>query len=99
MFDKSFEYWAVLAGMVLYVMTRDAEQESISRRIAKTLASAFLSYGLSPTIAPWTWGSELAAAVLTMAFGLIILDTMTVLLSDREFVKKIIRKRLGGDDK
>lgn len=100
MFGKSIEYWAVLGGMVLYVMSRDAETESVSRRIMKTAASAFLSYGLSPTIAPWTWDSEVVAAIAIMAFALIILDTMTALLMDRAFIKDLIRRRLGqkGDD-
>ena len=94
--NKPPEFWAVIIGMVLYVATRDAETESIPRRMAKTGASAFLAYGLSPTIAPYVRGSETIAAVGIMAAGLFVLDTMTALVSDREFIKEMIRRRLGG---
>ncbi|WP_217701812.1 hypothetical protein [Pseudooceanicola sp. HF7] len=62
----------------------------------KTAASAFLAYGLSPTIAPWTRDSEVLAALGVMALGLIALDTATGLISDREFIKEMIRRRIGG---
>ena len=96
--NKPIEFWAVLLGMVIYVASRDAEREPIPKRIAKTLASALLTIGLSPTIAPWVRGSELLAAVAVMAFSMIVLDVATALLGDREFIKSIIAKRLGGKD-
>lgn len=96
MFGKPLEYWAVLVGMVFYVMSRDAEREPLVRRAVKTTASAFLAYGLSPTLAPTTRGSEVLAALAIMAFVLVLLDTLTALVSDREFVKEMVRRRLGG---
>ncbi|MBT9383340.1 hypothetical protein KM176_05665 [Pseudooceanicola sp. CBS1P-1] len=95
MFGKSAEFWTVVCGMVLWAMVR-AESEPLHRRLVKTAASAFLAYGLSPTIAPWTRGSEVLAALGIMAVGLIVLDTATGLISDREFIKELIRRRIGG---
>jgi uncharacterized membrane protein YoaK (UPF0700 family) len=96
--NKPIEFWAVLLGMVIYVASRDAEREPVAKRVAKTLASALLTIGLSPTIAPWVRGSELLAAVAVMAFSMIVLDVATALLGDRDFIKSIIAKRLGGKD-
>jgi len=96
MFGKSWEFWAVLVGMAVYVATRDAETESLSKRASKTAASALLAFGLAPELAPYVRGNEIAAAVLVMAFGLIALDLITALVLDREFIKELIRKRLGG---
>lgn len=96
MLGKSLEYWAVLVGMVLYVMSRDAEREPLLRRAVKTAASAFLSYGLSPTLAPLTRNSEVLAALATMALALVALDTVTALVADREFVKDLVKRRVGG---
>lgn len=96
MLSKPLEYWAVLAGMVLYAATRDAERESILRRVAKTAASALLAVGLSPALAPWLQGSEVFAAVVIMAFGALALDVGTALISDREFIKDLIKRRVGG---
>jgi hypothetical protein len=94
--DKPLEYWATLIGMVLYVATRDAEKEPLMRRGVKVLASALLAIGLSPTVAPYLRGSEIAAAVALMAFGTLILDVITAVISDIEFVKKLVERRLGG---
>ena len=99
MFGKSLEYWAVIIGMILYVMSRDAEREPVARRAVKTVASAFLSFGLSPTLAPMARGSEVLAALAIMAFALVLLDTITALFADREFVKDLVRRRTGKGPK
>lgn len=96
MFNKPYEYWAVLIGMVLYAATRDAEREPWLKRFGKVAASGFLAFGLTPAISPYLQGSETAAAVAVMAFGIIILDVGTALISDRKFIKDLIRTRLGG---
>lgn len=98
MLGKTWEFWAVVLGMAVYVATRDAETEAFPKRAAKTFASALLAYGLAPEIAPWTGNNEIVAAVVVMAFGLLVLDVMTALLLDRDFIKEVIRKRLGGGD-
>ena len=94
---KPLEYWAVLIGMVLYAAARDAEREPIWRRAVKVVASAFLTVGLTPNVAPYVQGSETVAAVGVMAFGLLVLDVATALLGDRKFIKDLIKTRLGGD--
>ena len=87
----------MLLGMVLYVATRDAEKEPIIKRLAKTGASAFLAVGLSPEVAPqWFLGSENLATVVIMTVGLLALDIATALFRDREFIKDMIRRRMGG---
>lgn len=96
---KPLEYWAVLVGMVIYVATRDAETESLVRRLLKTTASGFLTIGLSPDVAAWADVSEVVAAVCLMAFGMFVLDVGTALIRDREFVKELIRARIGGGNK
>ena len=96
MLNKPLEYWAVLIGMVLYAAAKDAEKEPLLKRVVKTCASAFLAVGLSTTLAPYLRGSETAATVCIMAFGLLALDVGTALVSDRDFIKGLIDKRLGG---
>lgn len=96
MFQKPLEYWAVLIGMVLYAASRDAESQPLAKRLVKVGASAFLALGLSPSLAPWVSGSESIATVLIMAVGLVALDVLVALVADREFIKDLIRRRLGG---
>ena len=95
MFGKGLEYWAVLVGMSLYVATRDAEKEALKTRLAKTAASAFLAYGMSDDFAGYVSNNETFAAVIIMGFGLFALDLGTALLMDREFIKDLIKSKLG----
>ena len=96
MIQKDLEYWMTLAGMVIYTATRDAEREALIRRVVKTIGAALLTIGLSPSLAPYVRDSEIAAAVGLMAFGMLALDVTTAIISDTEFVKKLVEKRLGG---
>jgi hypothetical protein len=96
MMSKPIEYWFVLLGMVLYIATRDAEREPIVKRTGKTLASAALAVGLSGDAARWFSVSENIATVGIMAFGMILLDVGTALVSDRAFIKELIQNRMGG---
>lgn len=96
MLNKPLEYWAVLIGMVLYAASRDAEKEALMRRVVKTGASAFLAFGLSPSLAPYMRDSEMVATVAVMAFGLLALDVGTAIIGDRKFIQDIIKSRFGG---
>lgn len=98
MLNKPLEYWAVLIGMVLYAATRDAEREALWKRAVKTVASAFLTYGVSPGLAAYFDISEIVCAIAVMAFGLLALDTGTALIADRAFIKELIRRKIGGSD-
>jgi len=95
MFSKPPEYWAVLAGMVLYMAIKNAADNPLKFRILKTLASALLTLGFSEDLAPWVRDSETLAAIAIMAGGLILLDTLTSIMSDRDFIKDIIKSRIG----
>lgn len=96
MMNKPFEYWAVMVGMVLYVAARHAESEAFWRRLAKTGASAGLALGGSAEVAKYLNGSETLAVVAIMAFGLLALDIGTAIIQDRDFIKELVRKRIGG---
>lgn len=94
--EKPIELWMTIIGLAIYVGMRDAETESISRRIGKTLASGFLALGVSPSIAEWAGFSEIIASVMVMTCGLLALDVLTGIVADREFMKQIVKRRLGG---
>jgi hypothetical protein len=96
MFQKPLEYWFVLVGMALWVATRDAEREPLLKRASKTAISAALAVGISPSLAVYLNGSEVWATIAVMAFGLLVLDTASALLADRDFIKDLIRRKLGG---
>lgn len=95
MFEKPITYWFAIVGVSLWLMGRDAETEGLSRRVVKTIASALMAIGLTKDISEWLGFSETIAAVMIMAFGLMILDLATALIADRTFIKDIIKNRIG----
>lgn len=98
-FGKPFEYWAALLGTILYVAARDAEREPMARRMAKVAASALLSFGLTPTVSPYLWGSDVLAAIAVMAFGQMVLDIGMAVLMDKKLsdaLKKRVRDQVSG---
>ena len=96
MLSKPFEYWAVLLGMVVYVGMKNADSDSLRKRIGKTGASALLAVGFAPELATYTRDSETIATAVIMAVGLLVLDAVTALIMAREFIKELVRKKLGG---
>ena len=96
MHSFDWRYWATMAGVAIWVGIRDAEREPVLRRVAKTGASGLLAYGAGPEVAPYLGGSEIAAAVALMAFGLLALDVASGIIGDRDFIRDMLRKRLGG---
>lgn len=95
-FGKPLEYWATLVGMILYVATRAIEGDPILRRLAKLTASGFLAYGVGPSVAPFLWHSEIAALVIIMCVGQMVLNALTAVFSDPAFLKRLIRDRIFG---
>lgn len=93
---KPLEYYAVILGMILYVAARHAESEALWRRLAKTGASAALALGGSSDAAGWAGVPESLAVVAIMAFGLFLLDVGTALVQDRDFIRAMIQKKMGG---
>ncbi|KQI66972.1 hypothetical protein AN189_18125 [Loktanella sp. 3ANDIMAR09] len=98
MLNKPVEFWLIVAGMLIYVATRAAENDPIMMRAAKAATAGLLGVGGSHEVAPFVRGSEVIAAVLIMAFAQLVLDVATAIMSDREFIKSLVRKRLGGRD-
>lgn len=96
MSEIDWRYWAVLAGTAIWVGMQDAEKEPIIRRCAKTAASGLLAAGASRDLAPYLWGSEIAAAICVMAVGLFVLDMAVAIVTDRTLIKEIVKSRLGG---
>lgn len=96
MTEKSWEFWAVLVGVGMWMMQRDYGKETLPKLVTKVAGSGLLAFGLAPTVAPYVRDNETAAAVLVMAFGLVLLDVLTAAVSDRDLIADIIRAKLGG---
>lgn len=95
MFEKSVEYWLALIGAAIYVALRDSEKERPIRRVLKLLSAGAITLGLSNGLAEYMNIREAWAAVALMVLGQIMLDLLTALVGDRNFMKDLIRSWLG----
>ena len=98
MWNKPIEYWIALVALVIYVASRNAENDPILKRVIKTVVSAGLTVALSPDIAARLHADETWAAVVIMAVGFVVLDVFTSTVGSRTFIQSVIRSRLKGDD-
>ena len=98
MMSKPLEYWIALAALVIYVASRNAENDPILKRVTKTVVSAGLTLSLSPDIASRLGANETWAAVIIMAIGFVVLDVFTSTVGNRTFIRNLIRSRIKGDD-
>ena len=96
MFGKNIEYWAVYIGMAIWLGMRDAEQAKPHKRILKICASGALAYGSAPWLSSVLGVPEAISVIVIMGFGLIALDTMAAILSEKdvilEFARQLIRR-------
>ena len=98
MWNKPIEYWIALVALVIYVASRNAENDPILKRVTKTVVSAGLTLALSPDIATRLHADETWAAVIIMAIGFVVLDVFTSTVGSRSFIRSVIKGRFKGDD-
>lgn len=94
MLDKSLDFWIALAASTLFVYEKSNDRPLLSR-LALVAISAGLGYSLAPDVAGWTGRSETLAAVVLTTLGYLVLDFMSALVADREFIKEVIKARFG----
>ena len=81
--DRAF--WAVVLGMCLFTLTRDADRKPFSQRATETVIALLLGIGAAEDVAASVpWLGETAAAALIIGFGVAILDTAIAMFADRE---------------
>lgn len=93
---KSPEYWVALISGILFVMTKNANKPLLAR-IFEAGVSGGVGFSQAEYVASITGRSEVLAAFLLSAFGYFVLDVTASLVMDREYVKDLIKQKLGGD--
>lgn len=94
-----FRYWAVFLATAVYVGMKNSDHESVARRLLKVFVNGLLAYGLGPDLAPYLWNSEIAAAIVLMSAGWILLDVITGVIADPKLITSLVREKLGLRDK
>ena len=97
MIQKPIEYWAALFAAVGFVFMRNRAPGAIYGGVVAGV-SGMLSIALSADVAAWLGWPENVVLVLIAAFGWALMDTAIALVADRELIKRLISKKVGGDD-
>ena len=95
--SKPVEFYVAIVAAAIYVYDSNSERPLKSRFLI-TISSAMFGFSLGPTLADYVGFPEIIAAFLVTAIGFLILEIGTALIKDREYVKEIIKRRLGGPD-
>ena len=92
---KPVEFYLSIVAAAIYVWESNTERPVVSRFLI-TISSALLGLSLAPTLSDYVGFPEIISAVLVTAVGFLVLEIAAALIKDREYVKEIIKRRLGG---
>lgn len=95
---RSPEVWAGIAGGMIYIWMK-SPLTNTSARIAESSVGGLLAYATGKWAAEWAGIAEPLAVILITAVGYPALDVARSLVADREILKDIIIRRLGGGSK
>jgi hypothetical protein len=83
-------YVAIVAG-ALFVYESNKEKPFVSRFMI-TLSSAGFGFSLGPSVATYIGGPLPLTGLIITALGFLVLELLTALFSDRQFIKEIFMK-------
>lgn len=89
------EVWAGIAAGMIYVYTKSPLTQ-IAARVAEAAMCGLLAYSTGSWAAEWAGVSEPVAVILLSSVGYPALDVTRSLVADRQILKEIITRRLGG---
>ena len=90
LYDKGWEFWVAAISVSLYIYEKSAGK-TFWARISFVIMSTSLGASLSPDLAEWSGRGETLSLVVIAAFGYILLDLITSLVADREWLKQLIK--------
>ena len=93
--SKPFEYWIALIAAMLFVVMQHKEKPWYSRT-AIAAVSGGVGFSQAPELASYLGRSELLTVMILTAFGYLLLDAIGALIADRDWLKTVIKTRLGG---
>lgn len=89
------EVWAGIAAGMIYVFLK-SPLPTIHGRASEAIVSGLLAYSTGSWAADFTGVSEPVAVILLASVGYLALDLARSIVADRQILKDIIVKRLGG---
>lgn len=91
---RSTEVWAGIAAGMIYVYHKSPLTRS--GRLAEAAVSGLLAYSAGAWAADFAWVTEPVAVILVSSIGYLVLDLTRSIVADREILKEIISRKLGG---
>lgn len=92
---RPFEHYLALLSAMIFVVLQHKEKPMLSRLVIAGVSGGMGS-ALATDAAELTGRSEIIAVVVITAFSYLVLDAVGALISDREAIKEILVRRLGG---
>tara|TARA_Y100000310_G_scaffold211266_1_gene212037 strand:- start:16062 stop:16346 length:285 start_codon:yes stop_codon:yes gene_type:complete len=92
MVERTTEFWVALVAAAAYVFLNSREK-AIHYRIVMVASSAGFGFSLAKDVSDWLGIGETFAGVVIIVFGYMLIDLVTALVSDRAFVKEVIKSR------
>lgn len=92
---RTMEVWAGIAAGCIYVYSK-SPLPTKAGRMGEASVSGLLAFSSGAYVAQWAGVHESVAVILLSSLGYLILDVARSVVADRDVLKGIIIKRLGG---
>lgn len=92
MMDRSADFLLAMISAIIYVYLNSKER-AIHYRVLMVASSAGFGFSLAPEASKYLGIGETLSGVLIIVFGYLILDLFTSIISDRAFMKSLIKRR------
>lgn len=91
---RPLEFYVAIIAASLFVYEGNKNKPFLSRFFV-TISSAGFGFSLAPEVSDFIGGPLTLTGLLITALGFLTLEIAAAVISDRQFVKEIITKRLG----
>lgn len=94
--SRTLEVWAGIAAGCIYVYTK-SPLPTKTAKLGEAAVSGLLAFSAGTYVSEWARVPESVAVILLSSMGYLILDVARSVVADRDVLKEVIIKRLGGN--
>lgn len=92
MLERSVEFWVALLSAAVYVFL-NSKEKAIHYRVLMVASSSGFGFALAKEVSSYVGIGETLSGILVIVFSYLIIDVLTAVVSDRAFVKELIKAR------
>jgi len=92
--SKPIEFWCAVVGGALYVYLKHKDQPLV-HRVLMVVLSTLVGLSIATDVGRWAGTSEMFTTLICITVGYLALDFASALFSDTQYLKSLIKGKIG----